>query len=131
MYIAERMLLRWHKIRFWILCHGLNTKDLGCRKINEKRHFIWKRLAFLTLIYQIVSKNVIISCIKYFVWSNFLKQREPYRLPLLKLFCVFLHKLAFIALYDMLNDWLRLAKRLIKTRYDSRQIEFSLSIRYF
>jgi hypothetical protein len=31
MYKAERMFLRWHKEHFWILCHGISTKDLGYR----------------------------------------------------------------------------------------------------
>ena len=29
MYVAERMFLRGHKNHFWILCHGIYTKDLG------------------------------------------------------------------------------------------------------
>ena len=29
MYIAERMFLRGHKNHFWILCHGIYTKNLG------------------------------------------------------------------------------------------------------
>jgi hypothetical protein len=26
---AKRTFLRWHKNHFWILCHGIYTKDLG------------------------------------------------------------------------------------------------------
>jgi hypothetical protein len=34
MYTAERIFLRGHKNHFWILCHGIYTKDLGYSKIE-------------------------------------------------------------------------------------------------
>jgi hypothetical protein len=35
MCIAERMFLRGHKNHFWILCHGIYTKDLGYCTNND------------------------------------------------------------------------------------------------
>ena len=47
MYIAERMFLRGHKNHFWILCHGIYTKDLGYHTMSSMTKY------FLTQMEQI------------------------------------------------------------------------------
>jgi hypothetical protein len=43
MHIAERMFLRGHKNHFWILCHGIYTKDLGYVFFRHKiPHIVFK-----------------------------------------------------------------------------------------
>jgi hypothetical protein len=87
------------EVRFYpiYLAHRTATvyRSKKYRKINEKRHFILERLAFLTLIYPI-TQNLLFHALN--LSSSLLKQCEPYHLSLtifLGHFCVFLYKLAF------------------------------------